>query len=166
MFWLIFTEQNHQNFRKFYSSAEVLFPFCGLLVVFLLQTNLQFNLMGSAFSTASNNSLSQYKHKTTILSTCVLSCGLNQGILHRQAYAFVFYVVMGIHSRDSFSKNTRHLCKNLDHEFTLCFSSRCDTTEKLRNSLDCLRSLLNEPTNFKLIYRYAFDFARVSTAEC
>uniref|UniRef100_UPI00398F2226 DCN1-like protein 4 isoform X5 n=1 Tax=Pristiophorus japonicus TaxID=55135 RepID=UPI00398F2226 len=37
---------------------------------------------------------------------------------------------------------------------------QCDTTEKLRNSLDYLRSLLNEPTNFKLIYRYAFDFAR------
>ncbi|XP_039607120.1 DCN1-like protein 4 isoform X2 [Polypterus senegalus] len=37
---------------------------------------------------------------------------------------------------------------------------QCDTTEKLRNSLDYLRSVLNEPTNFKLIYRYAFDFAR------
>ncbi|XP_061439805.1 DCN1-like protein 4 isoform X4 [Rhineura floridana] len=41
-------------------------------------------------------------------------------------------------------------------------SLQCDTTEKLRNSLDYLRSLLNEPTNFKLIYRYAFDFARQS----
>ncbi|XP_019065512.1 DCN1-like protein 4 isoform X7 [Fukomys damarensis] len=39
-------------------------------------------------------------------------------------------------------------------------SLQCDTTEKLRNSLDCLRSLLNDSTNFKLIYRYAFDFAR------
>uniref|UniRef100_A0A8C4SKN6 DCN1-like protein n=1 Tax=Erpetoichthys calabaricus TaxID=27687 RepID=A0A8C4SKN6_ERPCA len=39
---------------------------------------------------------------------------------------------------------------------------QCDTTEKLRNSLDYLRSVLNEPTNFKLIYRYAFDFARQS----
>lgn len=48
---------------------------------------------------------------------------------------------------------------------SLFFFCRCDTTEKLRNSLDYLRSLLNEPTNFKLIYRYAFDFARVSTAE-
>ncbi|XP_032884311.1 DCN1-like protein 4 isoform X3 [Amblyraja radiata] len=51
---------------------------------------------------------------------------------------------------------------------------QCDTTEKLRNSLDYLRSLLNEPTNFKLVYRYAFDFARekdqrsleISTAKC
>ncbi|XP_064419021.1 DCN1-like protein 4 isoform X3 [Latimeria chalumnae] len=41
-------------------------------------------------------------------------------------------------------------------------SLQCDTTEKLRNSLDHLRSLLNESTNFKLIYRYAFDFARQS----
>lgn len=39
---------------------------------------------------------------------------------------------------------------------------RCDSTEKLRNSLDYLRSVLNDSTSFKLIYRYAFDFARVS----
>uniref|UniRef100_A0A3Q2GY75 DCN1-like protein n=1 Tax=Equus caballus TaxID=9796 RepID=A0A3Q2GY75_HORSE len=39
-------------------------------------------------------------------------------------------------------------------------SLQCDTTEKLRNTLDYLRSLLNDSTNFKLIYRYAFDFAR------
>ncbi|MEE6514661.1 hypothetical protein FKM82_022965 [Ascaphus truei] len=53
-------------------------------------------------------------------------------------------------------------------------SLQCDATEKLRNSLDYLRSLLNEPTNFKLIYRYAFDFARekdqrsldMNTAKC
>ncbi|OBS57740.1 hypothetical protein A6R68_11139 [Neotoma lepida] len=36
----------------------------------------------------------------------------------------------------------------------------CDTTEKLRATLDYLRSSLNDTTNFKLIYRYAFDFAR------
>ncbi|CAH2300182.1 DCN1-like 4 [Pelobates cultripes] len=53
-------------------------------------------------------------------------------------------------------------------------SLQCDATEKLRNTLDYLRSLLNEPTNFKLIYRYAFDFARekdqrsldMNTAKC
>ncbi|XP_063056262.1 DCN1-like protein 4 isoform X3 [Engraulis encrasicolus] len=39
-------------------------------------------------------------------------------------------------------------------------SLQCDSTEKLRRSLDYLRSVLNDPTNFKLIYRYAFDFAR------
>ncbi len=38
---------------------------------------------------------------------------------------------------------------------------RCDSNEKLRNSLDYLRSVLNDATSFKLIYRYAFDFARV-----
>ncbi|CAJ0945453.1 unnamed protein product, partial [Ranitomeya imitator] len=53
-------------------------------------------------------------------------------------------------------------------------SLQCDATEKLRNTLDYLRSLLNEPANFKLIYRYAFDFARekdqrsldMNTAKC
>lgn len=42
---------------------------------------------------------------------------------------------------------------------------RCDSTERLRNSLDYLRSVLNDSTSFKLIYRYAFDFARVSPAQ-
>ncbi|XP_056271243.1 DCN1-like protein 4 isoform X3 [Pseudoliparis swirei] len=40
-------------------------------------------------------------------------------------------------------------------------SLQCDSTERLRNSLDYLRSVLNDSTSFKLIYRYAFDFARV-----
>lgn len=43
-------------------------------------------------------------------------------------------------------------------------SLQCDSTERLRNSLDYLRSVLNDSTSFKLIYRYAFDFARVSGA--
>ncbi|XP_061834063.1 DCN1-like protein 4 isoform X3 [Nerophis lumbriciformis] len=50
----------------------------------------------------------------------------------------------------------------------------CDSTERLRNSLDYLRSVLNDGTSFKLIYRYAFDFARekdqrsldLNTAKC
>ncbi|XP_016143988.1 DCN1-like protein 4 isoform X2 [Sinocyclocheilus grahami] len=53
-------------------------------------------------------------------------------------------------------------------------SLQCDSTEKLRNSLDYLRSVLNDATSFKLIYRYAFDFARekdqrsldLNTAKC
>ncbi|XP_055800197.1 DCN1-like protein 4 isoform X2 [Salvelinus fontinalis] len=53
-------------------------------------------------------------------------------------------------------------------------SLQCDSTERLRNSLDYLRSVLNNTTNFKLIYRYAFDFARekdqrsldLNTAKC
>ena len=52
--------------------------------------------------------------------------------------------------------------KNSGYNLPLFCFSRCDTTEKLRNTLDYLRSLLNDSTNFKLIYRYAFDFARVS----
>lgn len=43
--------------------------------------------------------------------------------------------------------------------------TRCDSTERLRNSLDYLRSVLNDSTSFKLIYRYAFDFARVSLTQ-
>ncbi|KAJ0065281.1 hypothetical protein NL108_007002, partial [Boleophthalmus pectinirostris] len=53
-------------------------------------------------------------------------------------------------------------------------SLQCDSTERLRNSLDYLRSVLNDSTSFKLIYRYAFDFARekdqrsldLNTAKC
>ncbi|XP_040039336.1 DCN1-like protein 4 isoform X3 [Gasterosteus aculeatus] len=53
-------------------------------------------------------------------------------------------------------------------------SLQCDSTERLRNSLDYLRSVLNDGTSFKLIYRYAFDFARekdqrsldLNTAKC
>ncbi|GIY61637.1 DCN1-like protein 4 [Caerostris extrusa] len=36
----------------------------------------------------------------------------------------------------------------------------CDSIEKIRNKIDYLRSLLNEPIVFKNIYRYAYDFAR------
>lgn len=42
------------------------------------------------------------------------------------------------------------------------YTFRCDTIEKLQNRLDYLRALLNEPPIFKNIYRFAFDFARVS----
>ncbi|XP_035502726.1 DCN1-like protein 4 isoform X4 [Scophthalmus maximus] len=53
-------------------------------------------------------------------------------------------------------------------------SLQCDSTERLRNSLEYLRSVLNDSTSFKLIYRYAFDFARekdqrsldLNTAKC
>lgn len=52
-------------------------------------------------------------------------------------------------------------CPNLEFS-SFSVIHRCDSTEKLRNSLDYLRSVLNDATSFKLIYRYAFDFARVS----
>lgn len=39
---------------------------------------------------------------------------------------------------------------------------QCDTIQKLQNRLDCLRCLLNDQNVFKAIYRYAYDFARVS----
>lgn len=38
----------------------------------------------------------------------------------------------------------------------------CDTPAKLQNKLNYFLSQLNDPQNFKLIFRYAYDFARVS----
>lgn len=49
--------------------------------------------------------------------------------------------------------------------FLSCGSSttcRCDSTERIQSKLDYLRSELNDSVVFKNIYRYAFDFARVS----
>lgn len=40
---------------------------------------------------------------------------------------------------------------------------QCDSVVKLQNKLDYLRGLLNDPLIFKAIYRYSYDFARVST---
>lgn len=37
---------------------------------------------------------------------------------------------------------------------------QCDTAGKVQCKLDYLRNLLNEPNTFKVIYRYAYDFAR------
>ncbi|KAK6172724.1 DCN1-like protein 4 [Patella vulgata] len=37
---------------------------------------------------------------------------------------------------------------------------QCDSTEKLQQKLDYLKTLLDHPVHFKNIYRYAFDFAR------
>ena len=39
---------------------------------------------------------------------------------------------------------------------------QADSAEKLRGRLDQLRSQLDQPDTFKSVYRYAFDFARVS----
>lgn len=39
---------------------------------------------------------------------------------------------------------------------------QCDTPSKLQNKLTYFYNLLNDPQTFKLIYRYAYDFARVS----
>lgn len=39
-------------------------------------------------------------------------------------------------------------------------SLQCHSTERLQGKLDYMRSELNDPTLFKSIYRYAFDFAR------
>jgi DCN1-like protein 4/5 len=38
----------------------------------------------------------------------------------------------------------------------------CDSPKKLKNKLGFFYSMLNDPTNFKLIFRYGYDFARVS----
>lgn len=39
---------------------------------------------------------------------------------------------------------------------------QCDTVQKLQMKLDYLRCHLNDANVFKAIYRYAYDFARVS----
>lgn len=41
---------------------------------------------------------------------------------------------------------------------------QCDTSGKVQCKLDYLRNLLNDSNAFKIIYRYAYDFARVSLA--
>lgn len=41
------------------------------------------------------------------------------------------------------------------------FDVQCDTPAKLQNKLTYFYNLLNDPQTFKLIYRYAYDFARV-----
>ena len=50
----------------------------------------------------------------------------------------------------------------ISHHHYILFLNRVDCTEKLRIKLESLRALLDEPPTFKKIYRYAFDFARVS----
>lgn len=39
---------------------------------------------------------------------------------------------------------------------------QCDSVLRLQDRLDWLRNLLDDPNLFKGIYRYAYDFARVS----
>lgn len=39
---------------------------------------------------------------------------------------------------------------------------QCDTVLKVRSKLDYLRKSLNDQNVFKCVYRYAYDFARVS----
>lgn len=39
---------------------------------------------------------------------------------------------------------------------------QCDSAIKLKSKLDHLRGLMNDQNVFKNIYRYAYDFARVS----
>lgn len=41
---------------------------------------------------------------------------------------------------------------------------RCDSLSKLRNKLDVLGSYVNNPEDFRAIFRYSFDFAKVSAA--
>ena len=42
------------------------------------------------------------------------------------------------------------------------FCFRCDSIEKLKCQLDYLRSLLSDPVAFKNIFRFAYEFAKVS----
>jgi len=42
------------------------------------------------------------------------------------------------------------------------FNGRCDSTEKLKCKMDDLRGLFSDPVAFKNIFRFAYDFAKVS----
>lgn len=42
---------------------------------------------------------------------------------------------------------------------------QCDSAIKLQYKLDSLRSSLNDQNIFKNVYRYAYDFARVSNTQ-
>lgn len=44
----------------------------------------------------------------------------------------------------------------------VCAFHRCDCTERLQSKLGYMCSELGDAAVFKSIYRYAFDFARVS----
>ena len=46
--------------------------------------------------------------------------------------------------------------------FVVVFLDRCDSTAKLKAQLNGLKSLTRDSATFKKIYRYAFDFCRVS----
>lgn len=39
---------------------------------------------------------------------------------------------------------------------------QCDTIAKVQSKLGFLHTLLNDSNTFKSVYRYAYDFARVS----
>lgn len=41
---------------------------------------------------------------------------------------------------------------------------QCDSISKLQNKVEYLRGLLDDPHTFKGVYRYAYDFARVTVA--
>lgn len=43
---------------------------------------------------------------------------------------------------------------------------QCDSISKIQQKLEYLRNQLNDPHTFKGIYRYAYDFARVSIIFC
>lgn len=60
------------------------------------------------------------------------------------------------HSLFSFSRgiNNKTFCVGLTE-------LQCDSISKIQNKLEHLRNLLNDPHEFKGIYRYAYDFARV-----
>ncbi|CAG5135575.1 unnamed protein product [Candidula unifasciata] len=66
---------------------------------------------------------------------------------------------MGFFTFDEWMKGMTELCFKLLHY-------RSDSTEKLQNKMEYLRSLINDPAAFKNIYRFAFDFARDKDQRC
>ena len=74
---------------------------------------------------------------------------------------------MGYFTLNEWNKGMKELLYDIHSNHTiqiinhLIFVFRCDSINKLRNKFDYLRSLLNDPSTFKSVYRYSFDFAKV-----
>ena len=52
--------------------------------------------------------------------------------------------------------------KKVELKYWASYLSSCDSTAKLKARLNGLKSLTSDGATFKKIYRYAFDFCRVS----
>jgi hypothetical protein len=60
------------------------------------------------------------------------------------------------------NKRDKSISLNKTQSFFQKSIYRADCTNKVQQKLEYLRNLLEDPVQFKNIYRYAFDFARVS----
>lgn len=63
----------------------------------------------------------------------------------------------------AYKMNAKRMGYFTQHEWTKGLTElQCDSIMKVQQKTDYLRGLLNDTNTFKSIYRYAYDFARVS----